>query len=220
MLGEANVTVADSGALPLLLPLAAAWSRLLAALVARLFVMAVTCASAAGLLAAALLAMADSAFTTDPPVDPDVLMGTDTTDESTASAFVCVLAPTVALPLTTASTPAATVVATELLKALVLKDTAPRTDSAAVCTAGVMLALVDAETTASTPAATVEAAEAEREVVFAVTVPRTDSAWDCTSGERVAFGDAVTTTSTIEAAVLAAALESAVLVARLASTLV
>jgi len=154
MFGELNVTVAVA----VLFPLAAELSKLLAALDASAVVTLLTCARAAGLLADALLAMVDKAFTTEPPVDPDTLSDAVATEESTLNAVDCVAALIDELPLTTASTLAATVEATFPLRLLALDDTDASTESAAVCTAGDRLALDEAETTARTREAAVLAA--------------------------------------------------------------
>ena len=174
MFGELKVTVAAFAGALLLPLLTADCSKLLAAFDARLFVMLVTCASAAGLLVAALLAMVDKALTTDVPVELppelDALSCTATIDESTVSALVCVLAPMVALPLTTARTPAATVVATDAERVLVFAVTVTRTESAWDCTAGDRVAFGAAVTTARTRDAAVLAAVAERAVPLPVVV--------------------------------------------------
>ena len=89
-----------------------ALSRLLAALLASVSSTPDTCASADGLLAAALAAMVDRASTTATAAGPDTLMGADATADSTSSAAVWLCTDRVALDaLTTANTRLAAVLA-------------------------------------------------------------------------------------------------------------
>jgi hypothetical protein len=82
-------------------------------------------------LVCAELAIDDSADTTAVPADPDTLMGAEATADSTLSAVVWAAAPIVELPLTTATTPAATVDAREPVRVFGVDDTVSRTESAA-----------------------------------------------------------------------------------------
>ena len=177
-----------------------------------------TCTNAAGLLDCAELAIDDKADTTAVPAEPDTLMGAAATADSTLSAVVWAVAPIVEVPSTTASTPAATVEATEPVRVLGVDETVPRTESAADCIAGVRLALGDAETAISSTSATcakaaglLDCAELAMEdsaditavpadpvapVGAAATAASTVSALDWLSGVSVTFGAALTAAST------------------------